>query len=398
MNVPVRLASLLWMLVAAVAQPDEAPLAVPVEGESFRGRLAAADSATALRFVVDDAKRELPLADLVTWGTFVEPAQGPVIVFPGRGLLAADGVQIVAETVHAESAIFGKIELPLDLVAGIVLRPPHDRAAGDKLLARVLDREAQSDRLLLDNGDLVAGTIAKLARGKAALETDAGPVEVKSDALVAVLFDPSLVNRPRTDGLHTVVGFRDGSRLTALAMHAEVERTRIELAGGVTLTAPTSAIVALQVFGGRVTYLSDLEPVNYRHLPYLQLPWEYQTDHSVRGAQLRAAGRLYLKGLGMHSPSRITYDVAPGDRRFEAEVALDDEVRKRGSVVFRVFVDDGGGKWKPVAATEVLRGGDAPQKISVDVENARRISLLVDFADRGDELDHADWLNARFVR
>ena len=34
----------------------------------------------------------------------------------------------------------------------------------------------------------------------------------------------------------------------------------------------------------------------------------------------------------------------------------------------------------------------------VDLTGAKRLTLRVDFADRGDELDHADWLNARLVK
>ena len=36
--------------------------------------------------------------------------------------------------------------------------------------------------------------------------------------------------------------------------------------------------------------------------------------------------------------------------------------------------------------------------ISVDNDGAKRLDLVVDFADRADELDHANWLNARLVR
>ena len=92
----------------------------------------------------------------------------------------------------------------------------------------------------------------------------------------------------------------------------------------------------------------------------------------------------------MHSPARITYDLDGGYRRFDAQVAIDDTAQERGSVLFRVFVDDGSGKWQEAATSEILRGGQTPQALSADLSGAKRISLLVDFADRGDELDYAD--------
>jgi hypothetical protein len=45
----------------------------------------------------------------------------------------------------------------------------------------------------------------------------------------------------------------------------------------------------------------------------------------------------------------------------------------------------------------IVRGGEAPQTVSVDLAGAQGITLTVDYADRGDELDRADWLDARLM-
>jgi hypothetical protein len=45
-----------------------------------------------------------------------------------------------------------------------------------------------------------------------------------------------------------------------------------------------------------------------------------------------------------------------------------------------------------------VRGDAKPQAVSVDLRGAKGITLTVDFADRGDELDHAVWLDARLVK
>jgi endo-alpha-N-acetylgalactosaminidase len=79
--------------------------------------------------------------------------------------------------------------------------------------------------------------------------------------------------------------------------------------------------------------------------------------------------------------------------RFEADVGIDDSTGGRGSVQFRVLVD---GKEK--FTSPIVRGGDSPLPVSVDVTGAEKLELVVDYADRGDVLDHADWLNARLVQ
>jgi hypothetical protein len=381
-----------------LAFAEELPLAVPAQGEAFRAAFSGASKDGQLRFAVGGQPRMVPIADLLGWGQFVEPGPGSHVVLAGGGIVVADRVQIKGEQIGGLSPSFGEFALPLDVVAGVIVRPPTERAAGDKLLAKLLARGGRGDRLLLDNGDELAGTLTALDQAKAVVQTEAGSVDVPLDNLRAIQFDPTLVNQPPSDGLRIVVGCKDGSRVTAHEMASAGELVHLKLAAGVPLDVELASIVALQVLGGKADYLSDLKPASYRHIPYLRLEWPYRTDRGVTDALLRSGRRLYLKGLGMHSPSRITYELAQPYRRFDAEVAIDPDAGQRGSVDFRVFVDDGSGQWQERATSGVLRGGDAPKALSVDLAGAKRISLLVDFADRGDELDHANWLDARLVR
>jgi hypothetical protein len=166
----------------------------------------------------------------------------------------------------------------------------------------------------------------------------------------------------------------------------------------VELIAPVHSLVALQPLGGKVTYVSDLRPASYRHIPFLSIAWPFRGDRSVLGSQLRCDGKLVLKGIGMHSASRLTYDLDAAYRRMDAELGIDDETHGKGSVLFCVFVDEGNSNWQPKYTSSIVRGGEPPIAMSVDLTGAKRVSLLVEYADRGDELDHADWLNARLIR
>jgi hypothetical protein len=129
----------------------------------------------------------------------------------------------------------------------------------------------------------------------------------------------------------------------------------------------------------------------------LTVSWPYQNDRNVLGGRLRAAGQFYPKGLGVHSEAKLVYHLDQPFRRFDAELAMDDDTAGQGSVVFHVsvLVDE---IWKAAFSSPIVRGGDAPQPVSVDLSGAKAISLLVDFAERGDVMDHANWLNARLVK
>jgi hypothetical protein len=160
---------------------------------------------------------------------------------------------------------------------------------------------------------------------------------------------------------------------------------------GQTLKTPPKNLVFLQPLSGRAMYLTQLKPVEYRHVPYLSIAWPYGTDRNVQGGFLRVGGRLYLKGIGLHSAARLSYELPPGVKRFQAEAAIDDAAAE-GSVRFRVFLD---GKEK--FASPTVRGGMAPVPIDVELSGGKRLDLVVDFADRADVQDHADWLEARLI-
>ena len=77
--------------------------------------------------------------------------------------------------------------------------------------------------------------------------------------------------------------------------------------------------------------------------------------------------------------------------KFVSYVGVDDEV-KNGSITFTVFVDG-----KKAAESGVMRGGDAPKRIEVDLTGAKKMRLLVGDAGDGITYDHADWAGAMLI-
>ena len=66
--------------------------------------------------------------------------------------------------------------------------------------------------------------------------------------------------------------------------------------------------------------------------------------------------------------------------------------------MFRVFLGDEAEQWKRAYESPVVRGGDPAMPISVELGNSPAIALIVDFADDGDVLDRAAWLDARLIK
>ncbi|MEX2559476.1 MAG: NPCBM/NEW2 domain-containing protein [Pirellulales bacterium] len=382
---------------------------VPLEGPAYQATLVGAQSNGLLTFDRDNRHERLAAAELVAWGAPVEALRGPQWLLADGSLLVADVTESDNDRARLLTA-FGEIELPLERVAGVLWHPPADRLRRDKLAAR-LQTPAQNselaaeglaapagrgnaDLVILENGDELSGTVGAITAEHVAFEGPVGPLQIETTRITALAFNPGLIAPPAAT-MRILVGCRDGSLLAATQVSPAAggfSELRIILSGDLELSVPLEAVVYLQTLGGRAEYLSDLPAQSYRHLPFLDLHWPYRLDANVLGGRLRSGGRPYLKGIGMHTAARLTYQLGKPYRRFEAELAIDDGTEGKGSVVFKVYVDENLRYESPI-----VRGGEPPLPISVNVTGGKRLSLIIDFADRADELDHANWLNPRLV-
>lgn len=384
-----------------IAQAAAAPI-VTIDGAPFDAKLQAVDQDWNLQFAAAEGNaRKLPAAKVVQWGAWPEISCAKQVVFADGSVLAVAeilGIQNDKLVVESDNWSDSTVRLPLASVAGVVFQAPLARRQRGLLEDRLLVSKDGGERALLANGDELAGTVASLNEMTLQLKSAGATPPLEVARLQAIVLRAKRHAKPEFAGLSAWVGLRDGSRLHAAKLVTNDEQAQISLAGDIELRVPLEAIVTVQPVGGDVVYLSELKAAGYKHIPFLSLTWEYRNDRSVEGNALYAVGQRWLFGLGMHSAARITYDLDGAFRRFEALLAIDEETAGRGSVVGKVFTDDGDGEWKLRFESPIVRGGQAVAPVSVDLAGVKRLSLLIDFADRGDEGDHADWLNARLIR
>lgn len=337
--------------------------------------------------------------DLVAWGTPVEFGRGIYVLTADGGVFSTETVAVTGEELDFLTAAFDSRTLPLDQARGVVLRPPASAAARDRMFHFAEAASGDRDRLLIAGGDRLEGTLTKLDSRQAAMETAVGSAQIELGRVAAVVFNPALTAKQDAKSPRTLVGLRDGTLVFCSTITGTDKLTLTPLVAAATAAqaaqpwlCKAGEVVYLQRFHGRAAYLSDLTPAGYKQVPYFELARTFQADRNVNGGDLRAGGRRYLKGLGMTSTARLTYPLDPAYKKFAAEMAIDDGTGGRGSVTFRVFVDA-----EERYRSTIIRGGDAPVPMSIDVAGGQTLSLVVDFAERADELDHADWLNARLL-
>lgn len=99
----------------------------------------------------------------------------------------------------------------------------------------------------------------------------------------------------------------------------------------------------------------------------------------------------YPKGVGVHAPSEIRYELGGScTGNLIADVGLDDSVGDAGSVVFQVFLDG-------VKAFDsgLMQGSDARRPLNIDLSGAEELRLVVTDGGNGNILDRANWAGAR---
>jgi hypothetical protein len=429
----VGLPCLLLMSSLAFASAQPLPVAIPLDGESFSAELAGFDSQQNLKLKIGDKLRIVPAADLLRYGSWNDIETGPQIVLASGGVIRADVLSltpenwIIGDASDLGSVLWSESNLPLEAVCGVLWQPPADPLARDRLRFKLLSLPAGDDQLLLAGGETLSGTLvsvppagrftenmtkAELAASdvfQLQLPKADKPLSIAANKVVAIRCGAGDPTRAQNTQAFARVGFREGTCILAAKIETAQGAFTLHLPGGGKLVANKAfsdgttdwfwkQISLLEPQSDRFAYVSDLEPLGYKHLPFLSGEWQFGRDQNVLGGALRTKDQLFAKGLAMFPASRLAYTLDGKYRRLQGQLALDAHAGRKGSVVCRVLTADDTGSWTNIYESPILRGGEDPVAISLEVKSAQRLAILVDFADRGDQCDYANWLDLRLIK
>ncbi len=204
---------------------------------------------------------------------------------------------------------------------------------------------------------------------------------------------------PGSAGPTAILTLADGGRLTGRVDGVENQTVKFATVHGFSAGIPLREIRQIDFAHEGIAFLSDLTPakVTARRFadpeanpdglwPHLAADYP-AAPGEARRLPLTCRGRVYRKGLGMHSYARVAYAVPPGFSRFAAEVGLDDHVADEANpdaagVVVRVWGDG-----KLLYESGFLTIRSAPAKVNVAIANIKTLELETDWGDRKD-LEH----------
>ena len=386
MNLPPATLILVLAILPGLSALAENVHVLHVGGQTT-GTLASLASET-LKIGTAKGEQAIPLADIVE----LRRSDDLIEDFYSEGVRLLNGDRISGEIVKRdnenliiETDLFGRLLIPLARLSSIDFRKP-DRTPAPRIKGEVA--------LQLANGDLIPGKLRWLDGESVGLKSLLGLVTIERRRITRLFFNNV---RPQPQpGLRTVVRFRTGDRVTGRWTALRGQAVLLKLPKMDEVSFPAQAVSVLSVEGGRVRFLSDRAPSRVRIEAFLEgsLPRHYARDTSWGGRALRLGGTRYERGLGVHARTELTYSLGKEYETFAATIGLDDEIRQLasdGEVIFVVTVD---GKKK---LERRFAGHQSPEQISVPVQNATELRLLVDFAGGGDICDRADWALARLI-
>ncbi|MCC6508995.1 MAG: NPCBM/NEW2 domain-containing protein, partial [Pirellulaceae bacterium] len=153
-----------------------------------------------------------------------------------------------------------------------------------------------------------------------------------------------------------------------------------------------------------VIWLSNLEPARYRALDESgRLEWPLGRDRDLFGQPLFDQWNQAIeRALVVHAPAQVAYRWDGSKAKFLADISILPNRSPAGtdlalgSASCKVMLARNG-QLSDAFQSVVLRHGDKPVSIDLDVTDAQLIVLLVDPADESTLGDHVLWQDARVV-
>jgi len=356
------------------------------------------------KVVLTTPERSYASGKWVRWSNPSSVAPRPHVYFGNRSVVVAKKdwtgkVPITIDEQHVvlQNQTLGKVTLARQQVRLVLITSANEPTTTLNLLAEsTANNNRDTDLVWLTEGDLLSGHVSSFDGVTLDLELAGETVSLAASRVAACSFANREAQQAASNAAY-LVGLDDGTILESdrLSVNANGIELSQPVAGELKASSPKS-LRFVQNQTRSITYLSDVQPLDYKQTPYFDQAWPLARDQSPLGRVPTVSGRRYAKCLAMHAAARAVYAVPAGARKFCAELAIDDSAQRRGSVVFRAYLATGGSLTKAYESP-VVRGGDEPVSLSVDLADASALVLVVDYADRGDELDHALWLDARFV-
>ncbi|MBY0586288.1 NPCBM/NEW2 domain-containing protein [bacterium] len=325
------------------------------------------------------------------------PSRFAALLIAGDERIHGQVAVATEENIELKSELFGQVSIPLSAVEGILLAERLAGSAKERLINRLRTLPRQGDAFLLANGDTLLGTASQLGPENWTIDVDGQPRTVETNRLQGVALDPRLLDYKKPDELLVVARFIDGSTLIGKDLVVSEGKCEMTSLVGPKLSfswsgEAGSAAMRFDVRGGKARYLSEMTPQRQEIESFFDAPVEWKRDANADGEPIRIAGERHDRGIGMRTKMSLDFPVEGYDR-FLSMIGIDESASGEASVIFRVLVDG-----KSIFESPAMSLTSPAIPVDLVIDEGKVLTLTVDFADRGDAGDLANWASARLVK
>lgn len=284
------------------------------------------------------------------------------------------------------------VSLPLTAIRGVIFQSPDDPSQRRRWEAAIFDAAPGQDVAYLRNRDRVPGTWEGLDDTFVTFSST-NIARLDRAGIGCLVLDPDLLDKTSERLPAGVVTLTDGSVVMVSTWElSDNSRLSFRMTTGAVLDVDWNDVNRVQFFGPRLISLSEAPP-RVEMTPFLSRVWPANRNRSVRGGTPRVGGQIEHLGWGVHSRTRLTFDV-PSDAGFlRTDVGLDDELGARGDAEARIVQGD-----RVLWSGRVHSGERRLSTGWIAIQPGEPVELVADFGARADVGDEVNWLNPVFLR
>jgi hypothetical protein len=339
---------------------------------------------------------QLKVGAAATAAPATESQGPPTVAIYGRdkSVIRGELASLDDESVVVKAGWAAEIKVPLTSVGGILFSSVGTAADRQQFDTRLADPTAEDAALVLGREkelSQVTGVAHGVTDGKLTFSYEGDDRSINVGRLVGVVYSKS-PKKMSSAKPYQVVHLLSGDLLAGQWKAADDDQLAFETGWG-QVNVPRGAVARVVFRNGKVTFVSDLDPVTVEETPYFGRLMTYRRDQSLDGGPLKLKAKAYAKGLAVHSRSMLIYALDGEYESLKATVGFDESSQGRGRVVCRVLGDD-----RELFAEPDLSATAEPVAIDVPLSGVKQLSLEVDYGEAEDTGDRVIWADARLFR
>lgn len=280
---------------------------------------------------------------------------------------------------QVEVKLVGGLDLKFPLASvSSILKDAQDAKVREEW-QEALGKRGNSDLMVIRRADgspnNFEGTLGNAdAKGeKIEFETISG---TKARPELARIHAMSFLRKPDPNAPAPVCKLHDTSRnvLVVAKVALDAKGFAVTTVSGVKLELPRESVARLDYSKGKLTFLSDLEPVKAIQRSTTGWVENYGRDKNLDRGPLRLGKDTFAKGLALHGYTELVYDLGGQYKEFKAVLGVDPTVPTiGGDNAVKVTIEGDG---RELFAQEVKRKDD-PRPLALDVKNVKQIRIVV---------------------